>query len=649
MIESKIDRWQFKEIHPKTIETFSKKFNLSPLLAKLLLMRNIGKVNEEEVEHFISPPEELLHYTQNLTSMTELEKGLSRLAVALKKGEKVMINGDPDADGITGAVVVTAALRYLGFYVLYDFPTRSKEGHGLQPRIIDAAKELNISLLITTDCGCKDVEAIDYAASRGVDVIVCDHHILGKISAKAYAMINPMCVPGQTAHKALSGAAVAFKFMLALFHYLKLDMPEYLFNFLLSTAALGTISDRMSLKDPFNRILVKKGIEALNASNREGLKALKEISASRFTHATSQDISRSIIPRLNAPGRIGDREEGIPDARIAVDLLLVGIGRKNAKKASQMMEQFSYVMEIGKTQKLSAAKEAALLDDVNEKRKFITTKIEDEIEYYLEQNPDIVNEKIIIVRGENWNPGVIGIDTDRLRDRFLRPCCIVTEYSHDDYIRGSVRSIPTIDMYRVIEAVGETFEARFGKKLFQHEVQSEYGKKMVDAFGGHSQACGFSFYKENLNAFLDFLRAEVAKLPEDQFHYSYEILDTLTFDQINQQLFSTLETFNPYGQDFEYPIFYLKDIQLSRGRPFGNRYQEARTPHVEFFVINPQNAARLNAVGYGLWEKFSKLYTANPTIKYDLIFTLEMSSMKSKKGKQHEKLRLNVLDVRSGS
>ncbi|NBV42419.1 hypothetical protein EBR96_06600 [bacterium] len=651
------ERWHITEVDPLAIQEYTEKFKIDPLLARLLLVRNIGDGQDEDIWNFINPPENLLTAYHEITSDEDLKKATDRIASAISNGEKIMVNGDPDADGISGGTILVSSIRELGGEAFYDFPTRAKEGHGLQPRIIDDAKGLGCTLIVTSDCGSKDVEATEYANSQGLEVIICDHHVLGKNLPKSLALVNPHKRPETTFAKGLSGAGVAYMLALAVFEKLNVQIRPEFMEYLLALVALGTISDRMSFLNPMNRLLVRRGVDALNNTKMEGIRALKEISRSNYKELKSREIGRTIVPRLNAPGRIGDREEGIPDSRIVLDLLLIGTGQKNAEKAMELLEQFTSVLEVEQNRKKrtqqtgNALEEAAVVDEVNEKRKFITSKIEDEIDELIENQVDPVNDQIIIVRGKNWNPGVIGIDTDRLKDRFLRPAMILTDYDGSDYVRGSVRSIPTINMYRIIDSVGELFESTHHSQLFQTEVNTQFGKRIINAFGGHAQACGFTLHKDNVPFLFEHVRAEMAKLSVEQFEYSYEILDTITFNQINFDVVKKLDMLVPYGQAFDYPIFYLKGCSLSRGRAFGNKYQEARTPHVEFTVSeglsrkSHANIRRLDAVGFGLWEKYSQLVNTNPFGTFDIIFFLEM--VKRGRGRfAKDILRLNVLDIR---
>lgn len=651
------ERWHLSSLAEESVNNFATALNIDPLLSKVLLARKIGEGDVDKVRAFLKPDESMVTAFNGVTSDEDLKNGVDRVEAAVKSRELIMINGDPDADGITGATILVSGLRFLGATVEYDFPTRSTEGHGLQPRIIDEAKAKGAKLVITSDCGSNDIPAVEYARTQGLDVIICDHHILSKVQPTALAMINPYRVTGYSPFKYLSGAGISFKFLLAIFDRFGTEMPAYLQSYLLALVTLGTVSDRMSLLEPMNRILIQRGIDGINNTQMEGLKALKEISAPGFKALQSRDISRTIVPRLNAPGRIGDRNAGIPDSRIVVDLLLLGAGKHNAERASTVMEKFSTVFELEQKIKKSShgLQEAALVDDVNEQRKYMTSKIEDEIDEHIKAQVNLNEDRIIVVRGHNWNPGVIGIDTDRLRERFLRPAMILTSYTGDVFVRGSVRSIPTINVYQVINAVGEAFFEKEQRLLYQTEVQTENGPRRINAFGGHSQACGFTIHEDDIPVFLKMLHAEMAKVPPEQFHFSYEIIDTLKFAQLGPRLVDTLEELAPYGQYFEVPIFYLKRCQISQVRTFGNRYQHTRTPHMDFIVTDlrkdkTDNGKFFPSVGFSLSDKYNELKQhVSADAGYDIIFVIERHQQSRRNGKAREQIRLNVLDIRPAS
>ena len=647
------ERWHTAIIDDTDVDSLVRELGISPRLAKVVLSRNIGNVSD--IKAFLNPSESLRYECDEITTKDQLDKALERVKTAIKNKEMIIVNGDPDADGITGTTILVAGLRYLGVNVDYDFPARPREGHGLQVRIIDEAKQRGANLIITTDCGSKDIESTKYAVDNGIDIVITDHHILGKTLPPAYAVVNPHLVQETTSFKKCAGATVSLKFMQALFKHLDTELPESILDFFTACATLGTLSDRMSMRDPLNRRLVREGIRALQKTKREGLKALKRVCGEAGPVIRPRSLSRTIIPRLNAPGRIGDPLAGIPDSNMVVALLLIGSGKKNVQKAAEIADQFSSVVELEKEMKKEGSKDdreamskASNVDDVNEQRKYMTNKIEEEIDQLIDEQVD-VNDKIIIIEGRNWNSGVIGIDTDRLKERFLRPATILTQFDGDDYVRGSCRSIPKINLYRLIDQVGDKFESLHNRMLFGIEVKSEFGTRKVNAFGGHSQACGFTLHKDDVPEFKRLIKAEMETLPEEQFEYHYDIIDELSFDDISPSLIHELDEIMPYGQEFDFPIFSLKQCSISNGRPFGNKYQEVSKPHVTFKVgqAGVKGVERqFDSVGFGLWEKFCLLRsTIDLTMRYDIICVVEFDLHRRGRGKK-ARVRLNVLDIR---
>ena len=646
-------RWSFVDYKKDEIDLLKQHYKLNDTMAKVLL-HNVGSSDLEQIDSLLTPSEDLHTNFDGFCEPNQLELAAKRIRYAQKNNQTIFINGDPDADGICGTAILTAGLRQLGIKCEYVFPIRPLEGHGLQVRIIDLAKKAKSSLIITTDCGTKDVEAVEYANKHNIDVIITDHHILGTKLPNAHALINPFTVKKESMFRSISGASVAFKFIQSIYDYLNIELPDYLFEFGLVVSALGSLSDRVSLKNPLNRLIVKAGVSYFFNSDREGLKALKDISMKSDSTTMPRHLSRTVIPRLNAPGRIGNPDENIPDSTIAVDLLLLGKGKRNKAKASKISEMLQSVFSKNEQEKANldvtnAYQVASDVDSINEKRKLYTAKIEDEMDVLIDEQVNPESDRVIILEGEDWNSGVIGIDADRLKERFLRPAIILNSKSDSDYVRGSARSIPRIDIYSAIERVEDLYFSNTGKRLFQMEVKSFGETKLVNAFGGHSQACGFTLHRKDVDAFKTMLNEQMQNLKPEDFEYHYDVIDTLTPDQINKKLINDLDCFSPFGQRFEFPIFYMEDCILKGGKVFGNKYQKSLKKHVNFLVSGSKTENRqltFDAVGFGLWNKFC-FVKENSSFdkKIDLIFRVEIDP-KSKGNASKKRIRLNVLDIR---
>ncbi|RAP31354.1 hypothetical protein DID78_01595 [Candidatus Marinamargulisbacteria bacterium SCGC AG-343-D04] len=646
-------RWSFAEFDEDDVSRISKMFGIPVPIAKLLC-HNVGSSQLEDINKIASPDINLLSILDGLSDPMHLEKAAQRIRLAQKNNETIFINGDPDADGISGTSILVAGLRQLGIKTHYLFPVRPVEGHGLQVRIIDEAKQSGSTLIITTDCGTKDLDAVDYANANGVDVIITDHHILGHQLPNALAIINPYMNKDVDLFRRVSGSTVSFKFMQYVYHALKIDFPAFLEEFGFIVSSLGSLSDRVSMKDPINRLIVKYGVDFFKHSEREGVKALRDVSSDHSLEIKARNLTRTVIPRLNAPGRIGNPAENIPDSSVVVDLLLLGKGKRNKSKAAQVSRIIKSIFDTETEQKKDAfdkrqaEKTASDVDTVNEKRKYITAKIEDEMDKLIETQVNIDSDRVIIVEGKDWNSGVIGIDADRLKERFLRPAIILCSQSGSEYVRGSSRSIPRINIYSVIDQVEQEFSKKYSKNLFQAEVVSFGKTKIVNAFGGHTQACGFTLHQDNVEEFKTILKEKMSRLGPEQFEYHYDIIDHVNLDQMNMKFMDTLDRFSPYGQGFDFPIFYLDNCVLKGGRVFGNRYQKSLKQHVQFKVSSASKMShQVEAVGFGLWEKFCFVKeNASPDSKIDLIFVPEVDKRSKLKKNKEGLVRLNVLDIR---
>ena len=384
---NKEKKWKYEHLDTDAIDYISDQLNISKLSSMILNSANFNKENIDELDRFLDPKIDEIMNFKGVSSDDQIEKSIDRIKQAIKNKEKVMINGDPDADGISGTAILAAGLRSFGLKVAYSFPIRSKEGHGLQLRIIQEAKKEGYSLIITTDCGTKDIQAVSYANEQGMDIIITDHHILGKELPDAVAIINPYLNKNteMNEYRYLSGSYVSFKWIIALKESLNINFPKQVFEALVICASLGVISDRVSLQKPMNRAIVKLGIDYLNSTKLEGMKALKEVSTNTKSFLRARDISRTIAPRMNAPGRIGDPELGIPDSTIIVDLLLAGLSVGPRASIKSFIAKYKKILQQDRLMKadMKVSDQVEIVDEVNDKRKRMTEEIESIIEEML--------------------------------------------------------------------------------------------------------------------------------------------------------------------------------------------------------------------------------------------------------------------------
>ena len=383
--------WNIKKYDENKVEEMSKKYNISKILARLLLAREI-----EDVEMYLNGD---LSSFKDPYLMKDMGKFVQRIKLAKENNEKICIYGDYDVDGITSITIVYEFLTELGINVTYYLPDRLLEGYGVNKMALDKIKEDGSSLVITVDCGITAVDEVEYAKTIGLDVCITDHHECGEIVPNAVSVVNPKQKDDNYPFKMFAGVGVAFKCLSALAKEFNLSDNSYIRY--LDIVAIGTISDIVPLVDE-NRVISKYGLEALKKTQNEGLKALLEIV--NFKDIDSTMVSFGMAPRINACGRMGS-------ASIAVELLL----QNDSHKAKELAKK---------------------LDELNIKRQTVEQEI-------YNQALDMIDEKgyneknSIVLYDENWHNGVIGIVASRLVNIYNKPVILFTK--ENGIIRGSGR------------------------------------------------------------------------------------------------------------------------------------------------------------------------------------------------------------------
>ncbi len=460
--------------------------NLHPLIAQTLVRRGIR--TPESARAFLHPDE------TPSTPFPNIEPAVDRIRGAIRKKEMVCVWGDFDVDGQTATTLLVQVLRRLGADVVYYIPVRGKESHGvhidsLTPIIGNGAK-----LIVTCDTGVTAYDAIDFANSRGVDVVVTDHHDVGERLPAAKAIINPKLLPQEHPLKNLAGVGVAYKLAEALLdsRYSKLESP--LSNIeLLDLVALGLIAD-VALLQGETRALAQKGIQRLRETNRLGLKVMAELSNTNLESLTEETIGFTFAPRLNALGRLSD-------ANPAVELLTT-----NDSARARVL--------------------AAQIEGLNAQRRLLTSQVTEAAEAQLREHPELLTEPAIVLSHPNWPGGVVGIVANRLVDRYHKPTLLLTE-SEDGILRGSARSIEGLHITEAISTQKET----------------------LLNFGGHPMAAGVSLQKENLASF----RRGLGKAIEKQLGETIREEPTMTIDawigleEVDLKLADAVEMLAPFG------------------------------------------------------------------------------------------------------
>ena len=473
-------------------------------LARLLLMRGIQ--DAETAERYLAPSLRDLHSPYLMEGM---RRAIERLDAAIERKEKILIYGDYDVDGTTAIVILKTVIELSGGSADFYVPHRLKEGYGMKDDVIERAAESGIRLIISVDTGIRAFAAAGTAERLGIDLIVTDHHLPGSDGVpKAYAVLNPNQPGCEYPCKALCGAGVAFKLAQALMEKRPTgkDQSRLLTSFL-KVVAIATIADAVPLCGE-NRVFTKLGLDALRRAVNPGLKALLEMAQVPATRPpTSGEIAFRIAPRLNAAGRMDV-------ARDVVDLFSV----KDPERAREI---------------------AARLDQLNADRQEEERRILQDIDNRFEQQPALREAHCLVIDGEGWHRGVIGITATRVVERYGRPTLVLSYDNGEAY--GSGRSIRTFHLLDALESC--------------HELFTRYG--------GHAHAVGFSLPSERVSELRTHLEAYARqRLTPADFEPALEIDAELDLEQVTPELFQALEQLEPFGQGNPEPVFSAQAVRL---------------------------------------------------------------------------------------
>ena len=512
-----VTKWKLMESGDKNIENLlSKEFGIHPIISQILVNR--GFQDKEIVRNYLYPSLNNLH---SPFLMKDMKNGVLRLLKAIYDHEEIIIYGDYDADGITSVVILFKFIREITPNVNYYIPDRVQEGYGLNIPAIDKFKKNNVKLIISVDCGISDLEQIAYARSLGIDTIVLDHHAISGPLPSAIASINPNREDCTFPFKGLAGVGIAFNFLIALRGTLNKEgfwknkdypnLKEYL-----DIVALGTIGDIAPLVDE-NRIFSKIGLELITEGLRPGIKALKEVSGVDNQNIDSFKASFSLIPRINAAGRIASPLD-------AVELLLTN----NMEEARLLAKK---------------------LDSYNRKRQFMGKEIINEILEKIRANQSIGKRNALVFTSDKWHPGIIGTVASQLVDLFNRPAFVIS--LSNGIGKGSGRSISGFNIYKGIQQCAS----------------------LLLSYGGHCYAAGFSIKEENIEQFtflLDEIISSSVQLPELLSQTTIDAECQLT--DINLNLMNQMEMLAPFGSNNPEPLLYAHNIKVSAPIVVGNNH-----------------------------------------------------------------------------
>ena len=561
-------RWIIQKHDHDAARTLAATLGVSPLAAALLIARGPG--TEEKALSFLNPSIDHLHEPYLLKGMRE---AVERVQKAIENGEKILVWGDYDVDGTTGTTLLRKAIKILGGESVYHIPNRFTEGYGVNIPALEQAKANGVSLAITVDCGIRSFAPLEWAKNNGLDVIVTDHHLSDEVRGNppAFAVVNPNQPDCPYPDKHLAGVGVAFKLAHALLREKGLErmVPGFM-----KIAAIGTVADIMKLSGE-NRAIVALGLRDLTNTSNYGLKALMEISDCR-SDMKSYHIGFRIGPRINAAGR---------------------------------MDIARHVVELFECEEFEPARQlAAMLDSRNRERQRMQQQI---TEMALLETANLFDSKFVVVAGEGWHRGVIGLAASRIAERLFRPTIVL---SIDNGIaHGSARSVGSFHLLNALDNCSHLFEQ----------------------FGGHAAAAGMQIKTENIDPLRSALNAYAAEaLTDDDLVPILNIDAHVSSASLSLNLLDELAGFEPYGAGNPKPVFVTKDLVI-RDEPF-----VMKDKHLKFWLQNNEGK-RFEAVWWDGVER-SKGRTLSAGSRIEIAYTPEANTWNG-----NTRLQLVVEDLKT--
>ena len=527
-------RWVIKpQGDPAKVENLSAALGIPPVLANLLVQRGIE--THEEAWQFFNPKLENLH---DPFLMKDMDRAVRRVDEAVRRGEPVMVYGDYDVDGTTAVALVYSFLRRQGHpSLLFYIPDRYTEGYGVSIKAIDYAQRKGVKLIIALDCGIKATEKVAYAKSKGIDFIVCDHHLPGDTIPDAVAVLDPKRVDCGYPFKELSGCGVGFKMLQGYCRYKGLPFSEV--ECLLDLVVVSIASDIVPLVGE-NRILAHYGLKRLNEKPGKGLLSIIKICGLDKHQITIDDIVFKIGPRINAAGRMevdSDDENAAPSGGHSAVYLMVA---RDEEVASEY---------------------GAFIDTCNQDRKNIDRSITQQAPELIERNPEMKARKSTVIYNPKWMKGIVGIVASRLIETYYRPTVVLT--MSNGFVTGSARSVPGFDLYQAVESCSD----------------------LLENFGGHIYAAGLTMRPENVDEFTRRFNEYVERHIDPQMLIpQVEIDSELLFSDITPQFRSTLNRFQPFGPGNNSPVFVTRGVS-NRGDA---RLVGAEREHLKMDLIQGQ-------------------------------------------------------------
>lgn len=512
-------KWVVSELDKEKVKELSSTYGIPVFTAMLLTIRGITE--RDEIEKYFSTDSEL----PDPFEIKDMDKAVERIKTAVTNYEKICIFGDYDCDGVTSTALLYSYLDSVFANVMYYIPDRSAEGYGMNKKAVDKLKKLGVKLIVTVDNGIAAIDEIHYADTLGIDVVVTDHHKPQDILPNAVAVVDPHRNDDESSFKDYCGAGIA----LMLASALEGNSFSVIENYS-DLAAFGTIADLVPLTG-VNRTIVKSGLFRLSNTERLGLSHLIELA--QINNISAGNVAFRLAPRVNAAGRLGS-------AYSALEFFLT-------------------------EDEESAVRQAEELTGLNVRRQSIENDIYEDICAMLDENEELVLDRIIVVSSETWNPGIIGIVASKITEKYGKPCIIISE--GEEICKASGRSVSGFSLVDAIFACSE----------------------FLEKFGGHPMAAGLSIKKENISAFKKAINEYADKL-ESMPMLTVRLDCNLNPDTIVTDMVHQLQSFEPFGFGNPKPVFGINNMTLDKVIPLSGG------KHIKLAVS--RGKARLNFVKF---------------------------------------------------
>lgn len=556
-------QWSIAKLNRERAGAIANNYDLPPIIATLLDIR--GFSTEDEIQSFLYEE----NFIESPFEIKDMDKACKRIRQAIDRGEKICVYGDYDADGVTSTALLYSYFDTIGVDVMYYIPSRESEGYGMNIKAIDYLSECGVNLIVTVDNGIAAINEIKYANEKGIDTVVTDHHLPSDVLPEAVAVVDLHRTDCKSKFKLLSGVGVAFKLVYALEgEYADLDM---LLDNYSDLVALGTIGDIVPLVGE-NRVFVKRGLVNLANTDRPGISALMEEAGLIGKELTSGKVSFTLVPRINAVGRLGLSKDSLS--------LLLSEGYEAAQELS------------------------AKLGEDNTERQNIEKEIIEKINILVRENPQIVRDKVLVIDGEGWHQGVIGIVSSRIKDIYGKPCIVLSR--DGEMSKGSGRSIEGFDLWEAINSCSH----------------------LLTKYGGHTMAVGLSLESKNIDLFRKAVNnyAQSCDMPFATLNIDCKLNPAF----LNVEIAKQLKYLQPFGAGNPTPIFQLSNMKIDSVVPL------SANKHIKINFIN--NNTNVSAV-YFFCSKEEFPYKVGEIV--DLAVTLDVNVFRDK-----ENLSIIIKDIK---